>query len=973
MSDEKDPLEEDNLDEDPIEEESELPMDGETGSRVLPVTGLYENWFLDYASYVILERAVPDLSDGLKPVQRRILHAMKEMDDGRYNKVANIIGQTMQYHPHGDASIADAIVNLGQKDLLIDTQGNWGDVRTGDSAAASRYIEARLTPFALEVLYNPQTTTWVNSYDGRKKEPLFLPVKFPLILAQGVEGIAVGLATKIMPHNFKELCQASVDVLKGKNPQLFPDFATGGMADFSNYNSGKKGGKVRVRAKIEQAEGKRLLVKEIPFGTTTGSLIDSIVKASDNGKIKIKKVVDNTAKDVEIEIQLAPGVSPEMTIDALYAFTDCELSISPNACVIIDDKPIFISVEDMLKISTNKTVVLLKRELEIKLGELYEKWHFSSLEKIFIEERIYRDIEECETWDEIIQTIDKGLEPFKHKLKRAVTVEDITKLTEIRIKRISKFDGFKADEILIGLEKQIEEVQYHLANLVEYAINYFENLLKKYGKGRERKTEIRMFDTIEANVVAVANEKLYANFAEGFVGIGLKKDEYICDCSDIDDVIAFRKDGKYMISKVSDKSFFGKDLIHVDVFRKNDDRKVYNVVYLDGKTKLTFVKRFNVLSIIRDKEYDVTIGTPGSKILYFTANYNSEAEKIGVHLSTLAKAKKKFFEYDFAELSIKGRNSRGNTLTRHPVRKIEQTEKGVSTEKGREIYYEIEIGRLNTDGRGEFLGLFTSEDKILAIYNDGSYELTDNELTNKYDGKELVLIQKFYPQQPINAVHYDPEAKATFVKRFKIETSTLNRRFVFISEGRGAKLLLASTFENPEIEYSYKNGRGAKVTETLALAEFIDVKGWKANGNKLTTDKVLSAKLLSPIKGEFGVKVKVEDKIEVEVESREVEEEVEDKFEVEDKVEEEVEAEVESRKLSGEVKEEVKSEKPKFPTLEPRKVTPVEPEKPKEEEKEKGEIVKEKFPEIKMTITDTRTKKPDDDADTLGQKSLFDL
>jgi len=935
MSDEKDPLnpielpDDDSLESNQEAEESNNEMQD---SSVLPVTGLYENWFLDYASYVILERAVPDLNDGLKPVQRRILHAMKEMDDGRYNKVANIIGQTMQYHPHGDAAIGDAIVNLGQKELLIDTQGNWGDIRTGDSAAASRYIEARLTPFALEVLYNPQTTVWVNSYDGRKKEPLSLPVKFPLILAQGVEGIAVGLATKIMPHNFRELCQASIDVLKQKPVQLLPDFPTGGMADCSAYNGGKKGGKVRVRARIEQAEGKRLLIKEIPFGTTTGSIIDSIVKANDNGKIKIKKVVDNTAKDVEIEIHLATGVSPEMTIDALYAFTDCEVSISPNVCVIIDDKPAFLSVEELLKISTFKTVTLLQKELEIKLGELYEKWHFSSLEKIFIEERIYRNIEECETWDEIISTIDKGLDPFKSRLKRDVTVEDITKLTEIRIKRISKFDSFKADELLISLEKQIEEVQYHLEHLTEFAINYFDNLLKKYGKTKERKTELRLFDTIEANIVAVANEKLYANFAEGFVGIGLKKDEYICDCSDIDDVIAFRKDGKYTISKVADKQFMGKDLIHVDVFRKNDDRKVYNVVYLDGKSKVAFVKRFNVLSVIRDKEYDVTLGSPGSKILYFTANYNSEAEKIGVHLSTLAKAKKKFMEYDFAELSVKGRNSKGNTLTRHPIRKIEMTEKGVSTEKGREIYYEIEIGRLNTDGRGEFLGLFTSEDKILAIYQDGTYELTDNELTNKYEGKELVLIQKFYPKQVINAVHYDPDAKATFIKRFKIETSTLNRRFGFISEGRGAKLWIATTFAKPEVEYAIKNAKGEKVTATIDLASFIEVKGWKANGNKLTSDKLLGIKLLSPIKENY-----IDEN--AEGEETEVTEEVvsSETVDIQNKMEKIV----------------------KHPT--------------EDDTLNKEQDTKPKFPEIKMTVKDTRTKLTDEDSDTLGQKTLFDL
>ncbi|MCZ2130870.1 MAG: DNA gyrase/topoisomerase IV subunit A [Bacteroidia bacterium] len=969
---EEDPIEEENLNEEEVDslEESDggIVHDNNADGGVLPVSGLYENWFLDYASYVILERAVPDLNDGLKPVQRRILHAMKEMDDGRYNKVANIIGQTMQYHPHGDASIGDAIVNLGQKNLLIDTQGNWGDIRTGDSAAASRYIEARLTSFALEVLYNPQTTTWVNSYDGRKKEPLHLPVKFPLVLAQGIEGIAVGLATKIMPHNFKELCQGSVDVLKGKKTHILPDFLTGGMADFSNYNSGMKGGKIRVRARIEQAEGKRLLVKEIPYGTTTGSLIDSIVKANDNGKIKIRKVIDNTAKDVEIEIQVMPGISPEMTIDALYAFTDCEVSISPSACVIVDDKPVFLSVDEMLEISTHKTVDLLKQELKIKLAELNEKWHFSSLEKIFIEERIYRDIEECETWEEIIQTIDKGLEPFKPKLKRDVTAEDIAKLTEIRIKRISKFDSFKADELLIALEKQIAEVLYHLEHLVDYAIDYFENLVKKYGKGKERQTEIRLFDTIEANVVAVANEKLYANFAEGFVGMELKKDEYITDCSDIDDIIAFRKDGKYQISKVAGKQFMGKDLIHVDVFRKNDDRKVYNVVYVDGKSKIAYVKRFNVLSLIRDKEYDLTSGTPGSKVLYFTANYNSEAEKIGIYLSSLASAKKKLLEYNFTELAIKGRNSRGNLLTKHPIRKIEMTEKGVSTERGRDIYYELEIGRLNTDGRGEYLGSFTSEDRILAIFHDGSYEITDNELTHKFDGKEILFLQKFNTAQPINAVHYDPDTKAVFVKRFKIETTTLGRKFSFISEGRGAKLLIASTFENPEIEYSYKNERGVKVSQKVTLADFIDIKGWKATGNKLTSERLTNIKLLSPLKGEItkeNIGDNIPNKEEQQIEFQDIEDVEKDDGDETSPIQ------IPPLTISEEVVQETVIKQP-----ETEKEKPVDKQHENKPQPKKPVIKspRQDIPEIKMTVIDTRTKNEDEDnADSFGQKSLFDL
>lgn len=815
------------------------------GKDVLPVSGLYENWFLEYASYVILERAVPNLYDGLKPVQRRIMHVMKEMDDGRFNKVANIIGSAMQYHPHGDAAIGEAIVNMGQKDLMIETQGNWGDIRTGDSAAAPRYIEARLSKFALEVSFNDETTEWQLSYDGRKKEPVTLPIKFPLVLAQGVEGIAVGLATKIMPHNFNELCEASIDVLKGKRTNIVPDFPTGGMADFSNYNEGKRGGKIRCRAKIEAADGKKVLIKQIPFGTTTESIIDSILKANDTGKIKIKKVIDNTAKDVEIEVQLAPGVSVDMTIDALYAFTDCEVSISPNSCVIANDKPVFLGVNEILKISTDNTLKLLKTELENELGHLENKWHFSSLEKIFIENRIYRHIEECETWEEILEMIDKKIKPFKKLLRREVTMDDIAKLPEIRIKRISKYDAFKADEYIKGLEDQIKEVQNHLDNLIDFAVDYFKNLMKKYGKGRERQTEIRLFDKIETNAVAVANEKLYANYAEGFVGYGLKKDTYICDCSDIDDIIAFRKNGTYVVSKVSEKQFLGKDLLYVDVFRKNDERKVYNAAYYDGKTGVSYVKRFNVLSVIRDKDYDITMGTNGSKLLYFTANNNSEAEKIGVYLSNMASAKNKFLEYDFSQLEIKGRNSKGNILTKHPIRKIELKEKGKSTFKGRDIWYDADIGRLNVDGRGQFLGNFTSEDKILVILNDGSYELTDNELTNRYEQNDIYLIQKFHEKQPINVIHYDASSKNYYAKRFLVETSTVGKKFTFINEKPGSKLVIASTFENPEVEIKSVSAKGEKKVENLKLADFIEVKGWKAIGNKVTYDTFKSAKLLS--------------------------------------------------------------------------------------------------------------------------------
>ncbi len=815
------------------------------GNEILPVSGLYENWFLEYASYVILERAVPNLYDGLKPVQRRILHVMKEMDDGRFNKVANIIGSAMQYHPHGDAAIGEAIVNMGQKDLMIETQGNWGDIRTGDRAAAPRYIEARLSKFALEVTFNEETTVWQISYDGRKREPVTLPIKFPLVLAQGVEGIAVGLATKIMPHNFIELCEASIDILKGKRTNILPDFLTGGMADFTNYNDGRRGGKIRCRAKIENADGKKVLIKEIPFGTTTESIIDSILKANDNGKIKVKKVIDNTAKDVEIEVQLAPGVSTDMTIDALYAFTDCEISISPNACVIVEDKPLFLGVNEMLKTSTDNTLNLLKIELQNELGHLEDKWHFSSLEKIFIENKIYRNIEECETWEEILDTIDKKLKPFKKLLRREVTMEDIARLPEIRIKRISKFDSFKADEYIKGLEGGIDEVKNHLEHLTEFAIEYFKNLIKKYGKGRERKTEIRLFDKIETNAVAVANEKLYANYAEGFVGYGLKKDTYICDCSDIDDVIAFRKNGTYIVSKVTDKSFMGKDLLYVDVYRKNDERKVYNVAYYDGKTGVSYVKRFNVLGVIRDKEYNLTMETAGSKVLYFSANNNSEAEKIGIHLSNMASAKVKYLDYDFTSLEIKGRTSKGNTLTKHPIRKVELKEKGKSTFKGRDIWYDSDIGRLNVDGRGQYLGNFTSEDKILTILTDGSYKLTDNELTNHYENNELELIQKFHEKQPISCIHYDVSSKNYYVKRFLIETLTVGKKFLFINERPSSKLILASTHENPEVEIKTVNAKGEKLTEVVKLADFIEVKGWKAIGNKVTYDTFKSAKLLS--------------------------------------------------------------------------------------------------------------------------------
>lgn len=813
----------------------------------IPVTGMYKEWFLDYASYVILERAVPAIQDGLKPVQRRILHAMKEMDDGRFNKVANIIGQSMQYHPHGDASIGDAIVNLGQKELLIETQGNWGDIRTGDSAAASRYIEARLSKFALEVVFNPQTTEWQLSYDGRKKEPVTLPVKFPLLLAQGVEGIAVGLSTKILPHNFCELIEGSIQILEGGTAQMLPDFPTGGQADFSEYNEGKRGGRVKVRARIEEEDNKTLLIKDIPFGTTTNSLIESIIKANDKGKIKIKKVVDNTAKDVEIQIQLAPGQSPDMTIDALYAFTDCEVSISPNACVIIDEKPVFLSVNDILRYNTEQTKVLLKRELEIRRAELMEKQLFSSLEKIFIENRIYRDIEECETWEAVIQTIDKGLDPFKPDFYREITTEDIVRLTEIKIKRISKFDTFKADELMRKLQDELKEVNHHLKNLTAYAIDYYRNLLQKYGKERERKTEIRAFDTIEATVVAANNAKLYVNRADGFIGYGLKKDEFVCDCSDLDDVIVIRKDGVCVVSRIQDKGFVGKDILHVAIYRKGDERMVYNLIYLDGTSGKTMVKRFQVLAVTRDREYDLTKGTKGSKVLYLTANPNGEAEIITVYLTQGAKAKIKVFDYDFSSIEIKGRGAAGNILTKYPIRKIQHKMDGVSTLGGLNIYFDSSIGRLNTDQRGKLIGNFLGEDRIIVFYKNGDYELTGFELTNRFEPSNVLLIAKFIPERVVSAIYYEGGSKTYFVKRFLIETTSLHKKFNVISDHKQSYLKLVSTDKQPQVKITVSKGK-EKEEQEYDLDMLIDVKGWKAIGNKVSPHPVEEISLISSSK-----------------------------------------------------------------------------------------------------------------------------
>lgn len=829
-----------------MEEQNEQQHQHDKAVEKTLITGMYKDWFLDYASYVIMERAVPKLEDGLKPVQRRILHSMKEMDDGRFNKVANIIGQTMQYHPHGDAAIGEAIVNMGQKDILIETQGNWGDVRTGDSSAAPRYIEARLSKFALEVAFNPQTTEWQLSYDGRKKEPVALPMKFPLMLAQGAEGIAVGLATKILPHNFNELIQASIDVLKGKKINVLPDFPTGGFVDVSEYNEGLRGGKIRVRAKIEIADKKTLIIREIPFGTTTSSLIDSILKANDKGKIKIKKVMDNTAQEVEIIIELVPGISPDVAVDALYAFTDCESSISPNACVIYEDKPQFLGVNDMLRRSTHLTLDLLKRELEIKLGELNEAWHFSSLEKIFIEKKIYRDIEDAETWEAVLEAIDKGLSPYKKLFKRVITKEDITKLTEIRIKRISKFDKNKADELIKGIEDNIEQVKHDLEHLIDFAIAYFKRLLDKYGKGKERKTEIRIFDTIKAAQVALANQKLYVNRAEGFIGYSLKKDEFVEDCSDIDDIIIVRSDGKLIVSRIEDKKFVGKDILYVSVWKKGDERRVYNAVYIDGGSKRTYVKRFNVTGITREKEYDITKGAKGSKVLYVTGNPNGEAEIINIQLSQGSAAKKKMFDFDFSTIEIKGRAAQGNILTKYPVKKVLLKVAGVSTLGGMEVYLDETVGRLNDEKRGKLLGTFKGDDKILVVTKDGNYELTSFEFTNRYEMNDILIIEKFIPEKPISVVHYDGEKQHHFVKRFLIETTKSGTKYPFINEHKDSQLLIASSGINIVVELSVQKGKGGPTEkEQINLDTFIDIKGWKSQGNRLSLNKVKKVTFVS--------------------------------------------------------------------------------------------------------------------------------
>ena len=845
------------MSEDTFDKENELqggeghsdykPADTSNDAVRHQLSGMYQNWFLDYASYVILERAVPHINDGLKPVQRRILHSMKRLDDGRYNKVANIVGHTMQFHPHGDASIGDALVQLGQKELLIDCQGNWGNILTGDSAAAPRYIEARLSKFALDVVFNPKTTQWQSSYDGRNREPITLPVKFPLLLAQGVEGIAVGLSSKILPHNFNELCDAAIAYLKGETFQLYPDFQTGGSIDVSRYNDGERGGVVRVRAKISKLDNKTLCISEIPYGKTTSSLIDSILKAVEKGKIKVKKVEDNTAGKVEILVHLAPGVSSDKTLDALYAFTDCEVNISPNCCVIDNKKPHFLSVSDVLKKSTDNTLDLLRQELNIEREEKLEALHFSSLEKIFIEERIYKDakFEQAENMDAACEHIDDRLTPFYPKMVREVTKEDILKLMEIKMARILKFNKDKADELIARLKGEIEEIDNHLAHITDYTINWYEGLKAKYGKNFERKTEIRNFDVIVATKVAEANEKLYINREEGFIGTGLKKDEYVCNCSDIDDVIIFYKDGKYKIVRISDKLFVGKNILYVNVFKKNDKRTIYNVIYRDGKDGAYFIKRFNVTSMIRDREYDVTQGNPGSKIMYFTANPNGEAEVVKVALRPNPRIKKLILERDFSEISIKGRQSMGNLLTRLEVHKISLKHKGGSTLGGRKVWFDYDVLRLNYDGRGEYLGEFQSEDCILVVHKNGEFYTTDFDLNNHYDS-DIMILEKYDPDKVWTAVLYDADQQNyPYLKRFCFEQSS--KRQNFLGENKQNELLLITSETYPRVNVVFGGHDSFREPLIVDAEEFVGVKSFKAKGKRLTTFSVDKIEELEPI------------------------------------------------------------------------------------------------------------------------------
>ena len=830
-----------------IEENDDIindPIDNQ--ETITRVTGMFKDWFLDYASYVILERAVPAIEDGFKPVQRRILHSMKDLDDGRYNKVANIVGHTMQYHPHGDASIADAMVQIGQKDLLIDTQGNWGNVLTGDRAAASRYIEARLSKFALDVVFNPKITEWQASYDGRRKEPINLPVMFPLLLAQGAEGIAVGLSRKVLPHNFIELIEGSIKHLQGKRFTILPDFATGGVADFNNYNDGLRGGRVRCRAKISQLNKNTLVITEVPYGTTTSSLIDSILKANEKSKIRIKKIEDNTAAEVEILVHLPAGISPDKTIDALFAFTSCETSISPLGCVIEDNKPLFIGVTEMLKRSTDHTVDLLKQELEIKLGEFEEQWHFASLERIFIQNRIYRDIEEEETWPGVISAIDKGLQPHIKHLKRAITEEDIARLTEIRIKRISKFDIDKAQQKIDALEDQIAETKGFLANLITYAIDYFKRLKSEYGEGKERKTEIKTFGDVDATKVIIRNTKLYVNREEGFVGTGLKRDEYVCDCSDIDDIIVFTQDGKLMITKVDSKTFIGKGIIHVAVFKKKDKRTIYNMIYKDGKGGPSYIKRFAVTGVTRDREYDLTNGKANSNVLYFSANPNGEGEVVSIILRQVGSVKKLKWDIDFADIIIKGRVSKGNLVTKHAIKRVELKEKGVSTLKPRKIWFDDTIQRLNVDGRGDLVGEFRGEDRILVVTQSGIVKTIIPEITAHFD-EDMIVLEKWIPNKPISAIYFDGAKEKYYVKRFLIENE--NREDVFISEHASSTLEIVSTDWRPVAKVSFAKDRGKdrREDQIVDFEQFISVKGVSALGNQLTKLKVNQIDLMESL------------------------------------------------------------------------------------------------------------------------------
>ncbi|MCD6367369.1 MAG: DNA gyrase/topoisomerase IV subunit A [Bacteroidales bacterium] len=805
------------------------------GQKIVQLSEMFKDWFLDYASYVILERAIPNLVDGLKPVQRRILHAMYKIDDGRFTKVANIIGQTMQYHPHGDASIGDALVQLGQKDLLFDMQGNWGNTLTGDSAAAPRYIETRLSAFGKEVAFSPKITEWQNSYDGRKKEPVVLPVKFPLLLAQGVEGIAVGLASKILPHNFNELLDAAVAYLQEKPFELLPDFPTGGMADFSRYNDGLRGGQVKIRAKIQKQDNKTLIISELPFSKNTTTLIESIIKANDKGKIKIKKIDDNTADNVEIVIYLASGISPDQMIDALYAFTDCELSVYPNSSIIFDNKPMFIGVTEILKKSVDQTKELLRKELEVRKGELESAWHFANLERIFIEKRIYKNFEESTTWDAVLSKIDEGLEPYKKIFKREIVREDLVKLTEIKIKKTSRFDLNKAQKEIEDIEIELEEVQNHLDHLVDFTIRYYQSIKKKYGKGKERKTEIRNFENIEATKVVVANQKLYVDRKEGFFGTSLKKDEFVAECSDIDDVIVFLKTGKYMVTKVSDKAFFGKDILHIAVFKKNDTRRIYNACYFDGGSGSTYVKRFAITSVIRDKEYDLTKGADRSKILYYTVNPNGEAEVIRVFLKPRPRLKKLKFEFDFSTLAIKGRGSQGNILTKNPVHKIVLAEEGMTTLGGKNIWFDPTVFRLNEDERGEFLGEFNNDEKIIAFYKSGKFATTSYELTNHYD-EDLIKIEKFNPEKIYTAIFWEADQSYFYIKRFTAKLSDKSQ--LFISENHDSYLVELNDFPQPELTFTEKNGKGESVKKNIIVEEFIGVKSYSARGKRLTEQKI---------------------------------------------------------------------------------------------------------------------------------------